>query len=383
MSQEPAGLHFTINPVTGRITTAAELDHEFTETFTLRVAATDGAPPHHRAEKTVTISVTDTNDNAPEFNGVTAIAVPEDTPPNSPVGVVQARDPDANANGRLRYELINAAGTFTIDSNTGELTLRESLSGRNRVFDLTIRATDQGSQRRSATTKVMLFTTTASTSGSSNAGPTFTQTRYNAEVRENEPAGTPVGQVTARYPSAGVTSNLAYYLTGVSASDGAAIPGRLFRVQPTTGTITTTQPLDREYGNGFGSFILDIWVIDQDSSGPKTTKTQVGTLLFSSPGHVAGGHWARSDSSFIVFGFRTRMADNFEFMYQGCDLLSWCCGGFNCSFMSELSNKGDHFIRPENGSRQEPNLGGCDFVKSVDMATESLKTREKMQSQNG
>ena len=203
---------------------------------------------------------------------MTAIALPEDTPVNSQIGKIEARDPDADANGRVRYELINGPSTFTLDSNTGDLTLKESLSGRNRVYDLTVRATDQASQPygRSVTTKVTVFTVSAT-----NTGPDFTLGRYNAEVRENQPTGTSVVQVTARYPSSAVASNVAYYLTNVVSADGGISVSRLFQIQPTTGTISTTQPLDRE--TGFTDYVLDIYAIDQDSASPKTTRTQVGS----------------------------------------------------------------------------------------------------------
>ena len=270
--QEPAGLHFTIDEATGRITTAAEIDHEFTESFQLTITATDQAEPFHTAEKVITVVVTDVNDNAPQFTSMTAIAIPEDTPVNSRIGKIEARDPNADANGRVRYELINGPSTFTLDSNTGDLTLKESLSGRNRVYDLTVRATDQGSQRRSATTKVTVFTVSVT-----NTGPDFASSRYNAEVRENQPTGTSVVQVTARYPSSAVASNIAYYLTDVVSADGGISVTRLFQIQPSTGTISTTQPLDRE--TGFTEYVLDIYAIDQDSASPKTTRTQVEFLL--------------------------------------------------------------------------------------------------------
>ena len=269
--QEPAGLHFSIDEATGRITTVAEIDHEFTESFQLTIVATDQAEPFHTAEKVITVVVTDVNDNPPQFTSMTAIAIPDDTPVNSQIGKIEARDPDADANGRVRYELVNGPSMFTLDSNTGDLTLRESQSGRNRVYDLTVRATDQGSQRRSATTKVTVFTVSAA-----NTGPDFASARYNAEVRENQPVGTSVIQVTARYPSSAVASNVAYYLTDVVSSDGISV-ARLFQIQPTTGTISTTQTLDRE--TGFTEYVLDIYAIDQDSASPKTTRTQVGLFF--------------------------------------------------------------------------------------------------------
>ena len=78
--QEPAGLHFSVDEATGRITTVAEIDHEFTESFQLTIVATDQAEPFHTAEKVITVVVTDVNDNPPQFTSMTAIAIPEDTP---------------------------------------------------------------------------------------------------------------------------------------------------------------------------------------------------------------------------------------------------------------------------------------------------------------
>ena len=134
------------------------------------------------------------------------------------------------------------------------------------MYDLTVRASDQGAQSRSATTTITVFTRSRT-----NTGPAFTQTRYNAQVSENRPEGTPVTQVTARYASSAVASSVAYYLTDVT-SGGVSV-GRLFRVQPATGAVTTAQALDRDAG--FTEYTLDIYAIDQDSAAPKTTKTQV------------------------------------------------------------------------------------------------------------
>ncbi len=264
--QTPAGLHFNIDN-NGKITTAADIDHEFTESFQVTVTATDQGTPPRSAKKVITVKVTDVNDSPPEFVSMSAIAIPEGTAVGERIGQVSAQDPDADANGQVQYALVDRLSTFRLDRNTGELILQESLAGRNRKYDLMVRATDQGSQPKSATNQVTIFT--SSSPGDSN-GPTFTQTRYKGEILENEPANTQILQVSARY-SGSSTANIAYYMTAIT-SNGINQP-RLFQVQPSTGLVSTTRPLDRESSSG--EYILDIYAVDQNSASPKTTKTQV------------------------------------------------------------------------------------------------------------
>uniref|UniRef100_S4RTD9 Cadherin domain-containing protein n=1 Tax=Petromyzon marinus TaxID=7757 RepID=S4RTD9_PETMA len=124
--QFPPGAHFTIDPESGEICTAAEIDREVTGgLFEVTVRATDKAIPVHTrrsALKNVTVLVTDENDNAPRFVTPTAILVDGlRAAAGSVVGTLQASDPDEAENAAVRYAVTggDAAILFRLDRRTG------------------------------------------------------------------------------------------------------------------------------------------------------------------------------------------------------------------------------------------------------------------------
>ncbi len=117
-SGAPSGL--TIDPVTGVLSWTPTDAQVGTNTFT--VLASDGAGT--RAEKTVTITVANSND-APVITGVTLAAAPgQNASAGAAVATVMATDDDSDSGDVLTYSVVggNEAGLFTI-SNTGAITL--------------------------------------------------------------------------------------------------------------------------------------------------------------------------------------------------------------------------------------------------------------------
>ncbi|XP_061864337.1 cadherin EGF LAG seven-pass G-type receptor 3 isoform X3 [Colius striatus] len=75
-----------------------------------------------------------------------------------------------------------------------------------------------------------------------NRHPLFPQYNYQAEVAENQPAGTAVVAVAAQDPDGGEAGRLAYSMDALMNSRSR----ELFSIDQRTGLISTTQPLDRE-----------------------------------------------------------------------------------------------------------------------------------------
>src|SRR5262249_61544358 len=66
----------------------AVLDRETVENYTIVVTATDGGTPSLHTDQTVTVHLTDLNDNAPAFTTGRDISLHENTPgPTSPTPV--------------------------------------------------------------------------------------------------------------------------------------------------------------------------------------------------------------------------------------------------------------------------------------------------------
>lgn len=120
--------------------------------YTLRIQAQDLGTPPNIVYKDLPICVTDYNDNAPRFvspsHNVT-IRVPENATVGSAVITVEATDDDIGQNAlvqyRLKQDLIGDFQTFSIDSNSGLITLRQPLNReRQKLYQIRVEAYDQG-----------------------------------------------------------------------------------------------------------------------------------------------------------------------------------------------------------------------------------------------
>ncbi|XP_077866254.1 uncharacterized protein LOC100329017 [Saccoglossus kowalevskii] len=132
---------FQIEEDTGIITLKSPLDRETTDTFELSVIATDRGitPSSNAATATVTITVTDYNDNEPvcTFSSVVETRA-EDTAVGNVIydlGAQCADTSDLGTNAIIEYSIANVDGDpssnlFDIDSTTGEITL-DALLGKN------------------------------------------------------------------------------------------------------------------------------------------------------------------------------------------------------------------------------------------------------------
>jgi VCBS repeat-containing protein len=104
---DDAGGRFAIDPVTGRHTTTAPLDHETAESWTVTVRATD--PDGLFTERTLTITVADLNE-APVASGEGA-AIGEDGTTANLIPELLANDSDADGDS-LSVQSVNTAGTL-------------------------------------------------------------------------------------------------------------------------------------------------------------------------------------------------------------------------------------------------------------------------------
>ncbi|XP_053363533.1 protocadherin Fat 3a isoform X2 [Clarias gariepinus] len=250
--------HFHIDSSSGLILTARSLDHETIQRYVFFVKATDNGFPPLSTEVQVTVQVTDTNDNAPVFNQLLyEAAVYELAPKGHFVMCIQASDADQSDVDRLHYGLVlgNERLLFDLDASSGIL----SLSGQRR----TQRMPPTVSLNVSVSDGV--FTSTAQVhvhvDWANLHTPQFTQSMYEAEVRENMPAGSKVIMIRAQDADPGPYGEVHYVLL----SDTARY---LFSVD-SSGQISTLERLDREEQN---EFVLSIAAVD---TGGKTAYCHV------------------------------------------------------------------------------------------------------------
>ncbi|XP_061045696.1 protocadherin beta-5 [Eubalaena glacialis] len=125
------------------------LDREEGPELSLTLTALDSGAPPRSGTTAVRIEVVDINDNAPEFlQSVYEVQIPENSPLNSLVVAVSARDLDAGTNGNVAYALFQGdevTQLFVIDEITGEIRLKRALDFEStRYYNVEIAATDGG-----------------------------------------------------------------------------------------------------------------------------------------------------------------------------------------------------------------------------------------------
>ncbi|KAM9468396.1 protocadherin-16 [Clarias gariepinus] len=259
---------------TGILTLGQTLDHENISSLLLVVQATDSAldvSQRRHGKVTARIFITDVNDNAPLFTSPTVVSVMEDQPVGFVLLYVMAQDPDQGENGRVSYRIQdgNADGKFSINPNTGSLSILKAINREEQAqFNLTVVAEDHGVPRLSSTQQL-----TVQVIDVNDEVPVFEESTYEAFITENQPAGVTVLVVSA--------SDLDQGINGVVTYGG--LRDDVFTIHPVTGVISTTRSLDREtkedytltvyakdggFPSNFAKATVRITVLDENDNRP-------------------------------------------------------------------------------------------------------------------
>ncbi|XP_075946943.1 protocadherin-7 [Anarhichas minor] len=154
---------FSIENNTGTIYSSASFDREKLSTYTFRVRAVDGGEPRKTSTATVSLFVTDENDNAPSITSPaneSYTLLPPASSARTIVRTVTAIDSDTGPNADLRYALVggNPFQLFEIGHTNGVITLAEPLERRHRgLHRLVVRVNDSGAPSLCATALVHVF----------------------------------------------------------------------------------------------------------------------------------------------------------------------------------------------------------------------------------
>uniref|UniRef100_A0A3B5L9E8 Uncharacterized protein n=1 Tax=Xiphophorus couchianus TaxID=32473 RepID=A0A3B5L9E8_9TELE len=264
--------YFTIDRESGIISTSQVLDHEEVQQHKLRVRAVDGGVPALISDITVTVDVTDLNDNAPVFTQHTyQTTISELAPRGHFVSQVQASDADSSDVKKLVFSIIagNEEQNFAINKQTGAIVISNHRQPHMQPFyNLTVAVSD-GVFRNSAVVMVTVI-------GANFHNPTFSQTEYMVEVIENSPVGTLVAEAEATDDDEGIYGQITYHIVNKLAKDKFSINGK--------GEIFTLQSLDRENpvekvisisliakdgGGKVGFCVVNVIVTDANDNSPQ------------------------------------------------------------------------------------------------------------------
>ncbi|XP_056286606.1 protocadherin-15-like [Pseudoliparis swirei] len=228
--------HFALQQNSGSLVLDKPLDRESVDYYNLVVTASDGHPDG-TSTVTVSVVVTDVNDNDPRFDSslpVNLTVIEEQD--HAYVGQVKATDPDLGPRGQVHYRLLNHQKLFSINA-TGVIRTTTPLDREVKGhYFLIVEAWDSAVDPRRS--RLTLSVTVLDVDDNS---PIFTQQTYNVTLPENSPKDTVILQLKAI--DADLVSNLTYRIRTRGSDQGIA---RLFRIDPVTGELSVLRVLDYE-----------------------------------------------------------------------------------------------------------------------------------------
>ena len=153
---------FSVGSSTGVISIVGDIDRETIASFNLTVRARDRGVPRQRDIAHVIITITDINDNSPNFlNAPYMTQVREDV--GIPFNILQVvafdMDERGNPNSEIVYSITggNTGGAFAIDESTGQIQAVQSLDFETiPSYTLDLMASDQGDPVMTDTTTVTI-----------------------------------------------------------------------------------------------------------------------------------------------------------------------------------------------------------------------------------
>ncbi|NWZ01102.1 PCD23 protein, partial [Loxia curvirostra] len=268
---------FKMNSDSGELVTAASLDRETQEVFSIKGSSVN---PSRSSTAQLYLTVLDENDHSPLFAKTQyQISVTEDLEEGSAILDLSASDEDAGLNGEVMYSLIDGTyGAFAIDSVTGSIITTKALD-RETKSQYTFRAVASDcSTHFPRSTTVM----TALIQDVNDNTPKFEQSYYKASIWEGQNPKTDIIQVFATDLDSGLNGETEYSI--VSGNENAA-----FLIDSARGILATNTGLDYENTSSYRFLVL--LASDHGTPSLNSTATVLITVLdvndnppvFSSP----------------------------------------------------------------------------------------------------
>ncbi|XP_053570852.1 cadherin-19-like [Bombina bombina] len=241
--------HFSIEPTSGIIRVASQIDREAKDQYHVIIQAKDlvGQMGGLSATTTVTIHLSDVNDNAPKFQQkIYDMSILESSLVGEIVGTVIADDRDIGENAEMIYMIEEKGDYSTFDIFTDHLT-QEGIITLKKVVDyeskkkyiIKVKAVNKHFDERFIKSGTLEDTTTIKIYVEDvDEPPVFTRSEFYMEILENADCGSFVGSVSARDPDA-INRSIRYYIAHKSYF-------RIFEIDELTGAVITVKGLDRE-----------------------------------------------------------------------------------------------------------------------------------------
>ncbi|XP_069027767.1 protocadherin gamma-A11-like isoform X23 [Embiotoca jacksoni] len=163
----PVSSYLSVNRDTGVIHAVRSFDYEQFRSFKVHVMARDNGSPPLSSNVTVSVFISDMNDNspqilypAPEGNSFMTELIPKSAHGGSLVSKVIAVDADSGQNAWLSYHIVKSTdlGLFTIGVHSGEIRTQRDISESDSMKqNLIVSVKDNGQPSLSATCSIYLL----------------------------------------------------------------------------------------------------------------------------------------------------------------------------------------------------------------------------------
>ncbi|XP_049983997.1 protocadherin beta-7-like [Alexandromys fortis] len=157
MCSIPHDLPFVLKPSVENfytLVTETPLDRESQSQYNVTITVTDMGTPRLTTQHTITVEVSDINDNAPAFTQSSyTLFVQENNSPALHIGTISATDSDSGSNAHITYSLLpthdpqlDLSSLISINADNGQLFALRALDYEVlKTFKFLVGATDQGS----------------------------------------------------------------------------------------------------------------------------------------------------------------------------------------------------------------------------------------------
>ncbi len=231
-----SGTAFSIDTTNGQLKTNAKLNYEAKSSYSVQVDVTDNRGGS--ANIAVTVNVTDVNES-PTIGGSTDVSYKENG--TTTVATYTATDPEKDkitwtlkSGGDNNRFSINASGALSFASSPDYEKPQDV--GKNNVYNITVKATDDGSPKKSAEKSVEVTVTDVNEPPGKPVAPTVTsggQSSLNVSWSAPSNTGPPITAYGVRYRkgSSGSFTNASHSGTGTTATISGLDAGTSYQVQ--------------------------------------------------------------------------------------------------------------------------------------------------------
>ncbi|XP_077122323.1 protocadherin gamma-C5-like isoform X5 [Ranitomeya variabilis] len=261
---EPARELFSLNEKNGEISINGCVDFEEQSFYELSIKAIDKGLPKLEGNCIIQVEIEDVNDNSPEISfAKKANNIPENALSGDVVGFINVKDKDFGKNGEITLDLSpNVPFKIRHLKNHYALVTDGNLDREETPrYTIELTASDLGSPPLYSKTSVTL-----GVSDINDNAPVFTQSTYNAFIKENSDPGTLLCTVSATDLDEGVNSDLVYSIIE-SQIDGSSVSSFVY-IHSNDGNIYAQRSFDYEQIQ-----VLQVTVKVEDSGSQQLSST--------------------------------------------------------------------------------------------------------------